>query len=206
MGLPLFRRLRRRWRDERKIRAWRREGGGPPVPHAWKRAVVLEHGAPLGRGLLVETGTWHGDMVEAMRRPFRRVVSIELDAALADAARRRFRGVGNVEILQGDSATVLPRVLADLKEPAVFWLDGHFSGGDTARAATDTPIRQELEQVLSHPVARHVLLIDDADLFTGAGDYPSVEEVRETAERLRPGSTVEVADGIIRVLPSGFRV
>jgi hypothetical protein len=202
MGLPLFRGMRRRRREARKIRAWRLAGGRPPVPHPVKRATVCDHGAEHGLAVLVETGTWRGDMVEAARGRFRRVVSIELDPALAAAARERFAKHPNVEILEGDSARVLPTVLASLEEGAVFWLDGHFSAGDTARGESDTPVRRELEAVLSHPVRDHVVLIDDAHLFTGEGDYPSIDEVRATVERLRPGSPVLLGDGILRILPA----
>jgi hypothetical protein len=202
MSPSFLRRWRRRWRDARKIRRWRREGGGQPVPHAFKRRVVLEHARRYGCSVLVETGTWHGDMVEATKRAFDRVVSIELDVTLAQAARARFAADAQVRILQGDSAQVIGEVLADLREPTLFWLDGHSSGGDTARGTSDTPVREELEAVLSHRVPGHVVLIDDAHLFTGEGDYPSLDDVRAQVTRLRPGSSMETRDGIIRILPA----
>ena len=81
--------------------------------------------------------------------------------------------------------------------PAVFWLDGHFSAGPTARADLDTPIVEELEAVLTHDRDDHVVLIDDARLF-GTGDYPTIDQVRAQVARHRPHWQVDVHTDIIR--------
>ena len=40
----------------------------------------------------------------------------------------------------------------------------------------------------AHPVRRHLVLIDDARLFTGTAGYPTIEELRGWIARERPGS------------------
>jgi hypothetical protein len=52
-----------------------------------------------------------------------------------------------------------------LQEPALFWLDGHYSGVDTGKDELDTPVSAELEAILGSPVKGHVILIDDARCF-----------------------------------------
>lgn len=183
--------------------SWELGGRSGPPPHAVKRRVLREYARRFGLRILVETGTYRGDMVEAMRGSFARVISIELSATLAAAARERFRGASNVAIEQGDSGTVLPRVLATLDGPALFWLDGHWSGGETARGETDTPVLAELEHVFADPRAGHVVLVDDARLFDGTGGYPTLDGLRELAKRRRPDWEMSVANDIIRLVPAG---
>ena len=127
------------------------------------------------------------------------MISIELDQHLHDQAVELFGNLKNAEFLLGDSAEVLPKVLEDLHEPALFWLDGHFSGGITARDPSVTPILLELEHILKHPTKGHVILIDDARLF-GSDGYPKIEEVEEIVHAQGP-RTIEVKYDIIRISP-----
>ena len=87
----------------------------------------------FGIRILIETGTFFGDMLAALRENFDSLMSIELDDALVKKAKQRFSDEPKIAILHGDSAHVISEVLASLHEPALFWLDGHFSGGVTAK-------------------------------------------------------------------------
>jgi len=177
---------------------WRLSGRPLPPPHVVKQLAILRYQAARKLATFIETGTFTGEMIEAMRPHFQRLISIEMSPEIHDSARRRFAGDPRIEILLGDSAVVLPRVLEQIREPAVFWLDGHFMGGSTARASEDTPVRHELSALLTHPVRRHLVLIDDARLFDGTAGYPTISELREWIHRERPGSEMRVEDDIIR--------
>jgi hypothetical protein len=174
----------------------------PPAPHAIKRAAVRAYARGFSLSVLIETGTFFGDMIEAVRGDFREVYSIELSARLHRKARRRFAGAPNVHLVHGDSGVELARLLRGLDGPALFWLDGHFSGGVTARGESDTPILRELEAIFSHPVPEHVVLVDDARLFGTEPDYPSLDELRSIVARARPAWGLRVEDDIIRIGPS----
>ncbi len=192
---------RRHLRDERVIKEWRASGSPVPPPSALKQQVVRAYAAQFGLQTLVETGTFKGDMIHAVEREFKEVHSIELGRDLYEEAGRRFAGLSHVHLHHGDSATMLPEVLQKLHSPALFWLDGHFSKGITARGAKDTPIIEELEAICRHKAKGHVILIDDARCFTGTGDYPSIEELRRLAGERAPGACFEVADDIVRIHP-----
>lgn len=188
-------------RHRRAVEEWERSGRPVPAPHAVKVATVREYGRRFGLSGLVETGTFRGDMVYAVRRDFDHIVSIELNEALADKARARLRGHPHVSIVQGDSATMLSRVLEGVKEPWLFWLDGHWvpnSGSITSLGDRVSPILRELDQIWSHPVRDHVILVDDARCFNGDG-YPTLDELRESIARNRPGWVCEVETDIIRI-------
>jgi len=83
----------------------------------------------------------------------------------------------------------------------LFWLDAHYSRGITARGNRDTPIWQELQTILSHPVKRHVVLIDDARCFNGTNDYPTIEEIRDLLVKRAPHYSIETKKDIVRIFP-----
>ncbi|MBI4494137.1 MAG: hypothetical protein HY690_15220 [Chloroflexi bacterium] len=107
----------------------------------------------------------------------------------------------HVSILHGDSSDVLPEILSKIAEPALFWLDGHYSGGVTARGKYETPVWQELQHILNHSAAWHVILIDDARCFVGQSDYPTLQETRDLVWRKHPEWLFDVAHDIIRIHP-----
>jgi hypothetical protein len=188
LGLP-----RRRIALQGRLR-----GRPAPPPHIVKQAILLRYQQQRRFRTFVETGTFTGEMVAAMRPHFERLISIEMAPALYEAAVRRFAGDARVQLRLGDSGSVLPEVLAALDHPAFFWLDGHYMGSGTARADLDSPVRAELAALLRHAVRGHLVLIDDARLFTGEGGYPTLDALRGWIERERPGTRVEVGADIIR--------
>jgi hypothetical protein len=178
---------------------WRAGSTRGPAPHLVKQQVILIYARRHGIRMLVESGTYLGTMVNAMKRRFDRIVSVELDEKLCEAARRRFARSRHISILQGDSAAVLPEILRTVREPCLFWLDGHYSGGITALGSGETPIVEELKAIAEHPIAGHVILIDDARDFTGLRGYPSLEALKQIVRRLRRDWHVEIKDDIVRI-------
>ena len=177
---------------------WRLRGRPLPPPHVVKQLVVLRHQQARNFSTFIETGTFTGEMVAAMRPHFRRIVSMELSPDIHRAAVRRFAGDPGIELLAGDSALLLPRVIERLRDPALFWLDGHFMGVGTARGEEDSPVKTELRALLSHPVRGHVVLIDDARLFSGRDGYPTIPELVAWIGHARPGSDVRIEDDIVQ--------
>ncbi len=183
-GVAAARRVALRPRAARQERAWLAGGcrGAPPI-HV-KRRAVLEYASAAGARTVIETGTYHGDTADYLARHGLRVVTVELSPHFASAAVRRFARNSLVEVVEGDSAAVLPGVIADLDEPLCFWLDGHWSGEATAGAATAHPLSDELRAIVSHPrFASHVVLIDDVRLF-GSDGYPTLASVQAQLGRL----------------------
>lgn len=149
-----------------------------PADHADKQALIRELADRYGTGTLVETGTYLGDMVAAMLGRFDRIISIELSEELYQRATDRFAGEDSVVLMRGDSGEKIADAIAMLDGPAIFWLDGHYSGGVTASADLVTPIMQELETIFALGDAGHVVIIDDARLFGRDPGYPTVAAVR----------------------------
>jgi hypothetical protein len=176
---------------------WALSGRPIPAPPIVKQRILKLYQDRFRLQTLVETGTFTGETVEALRRRTARIVSIELAPEFHAGAVRRFAGASNVRLLQGDSRTLLPELLRDLPGPVLFWLDGHYAGGGTAGAGR-SPLLHEIAALLARAPAGDVILIDDARQLTGEGGYPSLDEVRAVIGRNRPHADVTVADDIIR--------
>lgn len=162
---------------------WQAKGRPTPPPHTIKQKTVRDIGRNSGIDTLVETGTFEGDMVAAMLDSFCEIHSIELFEEYYQRAVQRFRQHPNVFLYEGDSGVVIAEVLKKINKPVVFWLDGHYSGEATGKAAKETPIIQELEAIAGHRfAAEHIILIDDAHCFTGKGDYPTLDGLKEIAK------------------------
>ncbi len=186
-------------KSELEVQYWIASGKPVPPPPAIKQQVVKDYAQRFSLTTLVETGTYLGDMVFSMRDVFRQIFSIELSVPLYLEAKERFSSRSHIHILQGDSAQVLPKTLTYLNEPCLFWLDGHYSAGITAKGDLETPIMQELEAILSHSIKNHVILIDDAREFTGMNDYPTVSQLKEFVAKSRPDYQVDLENDILRI-------
>lgn len=185
-------------RNKALIREWQETGSPLPPPHQVKQKAIREYAEKYHVGTLVETGTFMGDMVEAQRRNFKEIFSIELSPELWNNAIKRFKTAPEVKILQGNSGVVLHQIMAGMDSPALFWLDGHFSAGITARGDKDCPIYEELEAIFSYSKQDHIILVDDARLFVGVGDYPTIEALTDYIQKKDPRYQIQIKDDIIR--------
>jgi hypothetical protein len=187
------------WLKRREImNSWRKNGYSVPVPSLVKQGVIIDYQKKYNCSTFIETGTYLGDTVEAMKTKFKKVISIELGMDLYINAKERFLNVKNVEIFQGDSGKVLPQIVLGLKDPAIFWLDGHYSAGITAKGDKICPILEELDAIFDNSNLNHVLLIDDARDFVGEGDYPTIERLTDYIKSKNERYNVQVKHDIIR--------
>lgn len=117
--------------------------------HKVKQDAIHDIRKEKGCKVFIETGTYLGDMVEAQRSNFSNIFSIELSDDLYRDAVSRFKEFPNVQILYGDSGKVLFDLMPSITEPAIFWLDGHYSQGVTAKGEKECPIYEELRAILT---------------------------------------------------------
>lgn len=92
-------------------------------------------------------------------------------------------------------------LLERIKTPCLFWLDGHYSAGVTARGEKDTPIVEELSHIFSSSDIGHVIVVDDARCFGVEPGYPTVEELSEFVKARRPNTRIAVVDDAIQIIP-----
>lgn len=185
-----------------KVLRWTLSGRPFPPPHLIKQKMIVDAQKQYRPRIMVETGTLLGDMVEAMKHRFERIYSIEISPELARRAQQRFANDRHVAIIENDSAIALRGLVPQLDEPALFWLDGHYSGGDTGKGAKETPIMEELETIFASTIP-HVVLVDDARCFGTEKDYPTVAELEAFVRDRRPNARIFIKHDCIHILPTG---
>lgn len=179
---------------------WAEAGHPVPPPGLYKGLMLRHYAKQYNLRIFVETGTYRGNMVSALRYDFDKLYSIELDQKLFEAAKKRFADVPQIQLFQGDSGVELEKVLKTFQAPALFWLDAHYSAGETAKGSLNTPILKELDLVLGHS-DKHVMLIDDARCFGVEPDYPTIQELSDYVRSKTDKFHFEVVHDLIRIFP-----
>lgn len=187
------------------VSQWYDEGRLVPAPPIVKHHILRQYAQRFDLHTLVETGTLHGDTIAALQNDFHTLYSIELSDILYKDVCERFKDTPHIMLVFGDSSKCLPDVMAKLTEPALFWLDGHFSHGDPdaelhniAKGEKEFPLAEELHIVLSHHIPGHIILADDAR-YLGISDCPTFIEIQNIVEQHKPGWRVECVDDIVRI-------
>jgi hypothetical protein len=179
---------------------WKVRGEPRRIPHLLKQRTVLEYARAYRLTTLVETGTYYGEMIAAVGKHFQRIYSIELDARLAKLAQQRFCGNARVEIIEGDSQKVVPRLLQQINEGCLWWLDAGYCGW-IGELGNPNRLGSELNSILSDRRFTHVVLMDDADGVNGEGGSPTLDELIGSIQSNYPDRQVEVVRNIIRITP-----
>lgn len=178
---------------------WEANGRNLPPSHLLKQQALLDLAQRYELSILVETGTFMGDMIYALYPYFKKLYSIELSEHYHQQATRRFALVKKVNLILGDSAEKLNIIVPQLEQPALFWLDGHYSGGDTALGAKECPVYEELAAIFSS-TENHIIVIDDARLFVGKNDYPTLEALRSFVLQHWPEASISIENDSIRII------
>ena len=183
----LLTKFKRSFRENRLLREWKSKEYAVPPPATVKHAVLRRHNIP--GATWIETGTAIGDTTSRLAEFAPRVISIEPQPDLHAVAQQRFRDMDNVELICATSEKAFPRLLSELNGDVCFWLDGHYSGGPTFQAESDTPITVELEAI-SQNLSRLggiSVLIDDIRCFNpnlaDFEDYPPLDFIVDWARK-----------------------
>jgi len=132
-----------------------------------------------GLEVFIETGVGNGDgIIEAAKHPFQKIISIEIMEAQVLKMRQKFAADPRIEIIHGHTLDVLPRLLDDVKENCLFWLDAHFPGADIGMGKHDDPtiddivrlpLEEELFMVRDKRKGKDVVLFDDLLIYQNQG-------------------------------------
>lgn len=143
----------------------------------------------------VESGTFTGASSLELAKWFDKVYTVEVNEALYQRAKTKFAKNTKITCLHGDSAAVIPTINID--EPALFYLDAHWSGNknidwaqsdwkgyhlDTGfrelsqeeqqtfpTSQEQLPLEDELTWIFTTFKHKSIILIDDMDKFDEKG-------------------------------------
>ncbi len=129
--------------------------------------------------ILIETGTWTGDGISnALSSGYTKVYSCDIDSTMVNNAKERYKDQ-NVEILNDNSVVALEKILKNINEKCLIYLDAHvmptgskdfeFSNHHLQLSekfqSKICPVIDELSVVSKHSIKDHTLVIDDLHCF-----------------------------------------
>lgn len=154
---------------------------------------------------LIEGGTYKGDTALRMSRSFDKVITMERSPIMFEVANKRLAGAGNVEQLQGDTRNLLPELLS-VNDNILFWLDAHWSGGETYGRGDECPLIEELRIIFNSPLQNFAILIDDARLFLSPPPLPHALEqwptIKVIAALVPDTFDMFIRDDVLYLVPS----
>ena len=163
--------------NQEEYELWESNGSPVPPPHLAKQKVIEKYAKQYLCPTLIETGTYLGDTIYSQKDNFSNIISVELSQRFFKAAKTRFKKYSHIRICFGNSGELLSEIMPGITSRSLIWLDGHYSGRLTARGETESPVFKELDAIFKNNELLHVILIDDARLFIGKRDYPTIDEL-----------------------------
>jgi hypothetical protein len=114
--------------------------------------------------VFVETGTNEGVSIRCVEPFFDKLFTIELSPHYYNLASSQYHG-NKITFIQGDSSVELGTLLPTIKENTIFFLDGHYSSGNTAKGPKDCPLIEEIEHINNLFEPEAIIIVDDYRLF-----------------------------------------
>jgi len=129
--------------------------------------------------LFIETGTYYGATTINASQVFNEIYTVELSDYLFEKNLTKFKAYPSIHAFRGRSEKFLENILATLKDKKmVFWLDAHYSGGETSFADKFTPIIEEISAIEKSGIKNSIILVDDIRYFYQEyAPYPPLVEI-----------------------------
>jgi len=101
------------------------------------------------------------EIQQALEAGFSKILGLESDHNLYTITKKKFKGNDSIKIYRGDSSKYLCDVIKDVNSPITFWLDGEYKLIGKFKGTKYYSLMEELDQIASHPIKTHTILIDD---------------------------------------------
>jgi len=112
----------------------------------------------------IETGTENGVSTFALEPHFNKIYTIEFSEKYYNKTKNRYRG-NKINFIHGDSSIVFESLLPKITDKCIFFLDGHWSSGDTGHSHKDCPLNEEITNINMLFTNDAIIIIDDFRLF-----------------------------------------
>ena len=132
------------------------------IRRKWLDHVVKQH--TFRPEIYIETGTRTGtNLLKAAMFPFRAIESIELNDYYFSLAVENCKGDPRINLVHGDSAIELPKILKKYDEPVMVFLDAHYYD-DPNLTKSRFPLWDELA-ALKERDYEDLIVVDDIRVF-----------------------------------------
>ena len=114
--------------------------------------------------LFIETGTHNGDTIFSVEPYFNKLYTIEFSEYYYNKTKSIYNG-NKINFILNDSSIEFETLLPSITEKTIFFLDGHWSSGDTGRSSKDCPLEEEITHINNLFKNEAIIIIDDYRLF-----------------------------------------
>ena len=171
------------------------------------KELVQQLAAEFRINNFIETGTNQGRTAIWASGLFKNVMTIEYSQQLYEQVKHQYKSIKNIEFIWGDSRQELSKLVAKFNQPALFWLDAHWSGGITYGENDECPLLSEIEIINRSPLDNFIL-IDDARLFTSPPplphkieQWPNISQVIKLLESVEEQRYIVIIEDVIIAVP-----
>ena len=112
----------------------------------------------------IETGTLNGETIFSLEPYFNILYTIEYSEKYYQNTKDQYTG-NKINFICGDSSIEFEKLLPLITEKSIFFLDGHWSGGDTGKSDKDCPLYEEITHINNLFQNEAIIIIDDVRLF-----------------------------------------
>lgn len=125
----------------------------------------------------IETGTLNGDTIFTMEPFFQKLCTIEYSDKYYNNTKNKYNG-NKIEFIHGDSSIIFEQLLPKITDKCIFFLDGHWSSGDTGKSTNDCPLNEEILHINNLFMNEAIIIIDDFRLFgiNGNEDWSNINK------------------------------
>jgi hypothetical protein len=136
----------------------------------------------------VETGTYLGETIYNMEKYFDNLYTIEI----SEYYYNNLNGKNDkINFILGDSSKVLNELINKINTDTIFFLDGHWSSGDTGKGDKDCPLIEEITCINDNFRHNAIIVIDDHRLF---GKGPINKQCNENWEEISDDKIINILD------------
>lgn len=112
----------------------------------------------------IETGTFEGSTIFGLESYFDQLHTVEISEKYYNDAKNKYNG-NKINFILGDSSVVFGSLLPNITDKCIFFLDGHWSSGDTGKGEKEVPLIEEITHINDLFINSAIIIIDDFRLF-----------------------------------------
>lgn len=160
----------------------------------------------LNLNIFIEGGTYYGDTAKYASEIFEKVFTIEKSKTIYEKI-KNLSFKDNVKLLGGDTRDYLDKITFE-NDNILYWLDSHWSGGETYGEDDECPLLEELKIIFNYK-KNFVILIDDARLFLAPPPLPHKIEnwpiIREITNVTPKDYEILIYDDVIYIINKDYK-
>jgi hypothetical protein len=118
-----------------------------------------------------ESGTYYGTTTLEMQPHFKQIFTIEVSVHIFENTHKYLTQYSNITHINGATEDIIKDIIVNNNQSEfIFFLDGHYSSGDTESSNIHVPLLEELKQINTYYKKKGLIIVDDYNLFKTNGN------------------------------------